>query len=351
MDDSKKEKKLTSEECRDELYHAFLHTPRLDWAQGVINNIISRLGESKLKLENYCPNGKRKIAIKMLAEALESNKVCKNLSITSFGLKDEELEPLVGMLKTNKVIIALDLSYNDITDKGVKCLAEMLKTNKALRAINLFGNNRITDQGTEVLHDVLINYKNSSLDICYVKVYTDSIRFPNVKKITDHLEHRQSGAVSKYVAEAKKEIELCLTKDLAKIVLGYLPENERAEIETERKKIRQERQDNAKDNSYQDEYKCIKYKEILAYSPPFLTLPLLYFLPALSDKMEGRAAEWLRAHTGNSIFPNAITITLSLIGAFLIGFGLYVYFCQRKPDSYTPVPEPPEETKKYLVSI
>jgi hypothetical protein len=351
MSDLKEEKRLTSEECEARLTHAFEHPPHLEQAQGVINDIISSLGEPKLKLKNlHLTNSvKRNLAIKMLAEALKNNSTCKELSLIGLRLEDKEVRFLADMLKDNKNILALDLSYNKITDVGFKYLAEMLKANKTLRVINLFGNDGITDQGTKVLHDILINYQNPSLEICHLKVFSNSIKFPWMKKITDHLAHRRSGAVSQYIAEAKQGIELCLPRELSEIVLGYLPENARIKNEAKKKQIRQ---GDSKDNNYQDDYNCIKYKEMVVYSPlPFIILPVMFLCCSLSDKVEGVEAEWLRAHTANSIFPNAITISLSLVAVGLISFGLLLYLCEMRPSTYTPVPEPAEQTKKYLVSI
>src|ERR1700722_3919247 len=99
MNESKEnQKKISSEECQKQLEHAFLHTPYLERAQNRINTIISRLGEPKLKLESFIlSDDRRKLAIKMLAKALESNTTCKGLSIMRSRLDDEDVRVLADM--------------------------------------------------------------------------------------------------------------------------------------------------------------------------------------------------------------------------------------------------------------
>ena len=101
-------KKISDEEFWAQLFYIFRPYSR-DPSQDAINTIISQLSGPVLDLSSVSSiTEKRKLALRMIAKALEDNKICKELS--AGGVSKEGLHILIDMLKINTSIVTLDLS-------------------------------------------------------------------------------------------------------------------------------------------------------------------------------------------------------------------------------------------------
>jgi Leucine Rich repeat len=108
------------------------------------------------------PTGEK---LKILCEALITNKSLNYLSLADNRLNEVDAQCLSEVLVNNHSITSLDLSYNDIGDAGTKLLSEALKTNNTLRSLELV-KNAIGELGTQYLCEALVtNHSLTTLDV------------------------------------------------------------------------------------------------------------------------------------------------------------------------------------------
>ncbi|UJR32891.1 hypothetical protein I4U23_020352 [Adineta vaga] len=103
------------------------------------------------------------IGAAMLAEALTSNNILTQLSLSVNHIDDDGVYALVKTLSIkNQTLTGLYLGYNRITDNGAKSLAQMLQINTSLTYLHLSGNN-ISNEGVRVL-SYAIEHHNSTIE-------------------------------------------------------------------------------------------------------------------------------------------------------------------------------------------
>jgi len=115
------------------------------------------------------------VGASIIAKALNGNTTLDILYLNKNYLSDKGIYTLTNTLSLNSSKLSLlGLQDTGITDEGAKYIAEMLKTNTAIDRL-LLSWNRISDQGVELLADVLGNH-NTTLQ---------TLRLSNNKLISD----------------------------------------------------------------------------------------------------------------------------------------------------------------------
>jgi Ran GTPase-activating protein (RanGAP) involved in mRNA processing and transport len=94
------------------------------------------------------------------------------LGLQDTGITDEGAKYIAEMLKTNTAIDRLLLSWNRISDQGVELLADVLGNhNTTLQTLRLSNNKLISDSSADFLVEMLKqNQTLKCLDICNCKL-------------------------------------------------------------------------------------------------------------------------------------------------------------------------------------
>ena len=88
--------------------------------------------------------------LKALANALRTDDVVTELTLSSAGMSDAGVANLCPVIPTMTSLVYVDLSYNAITDIGCKAVGVAIEKTNSVRRITLRGN-RIQDKGAELL--------------------------------------------------------------------------------------------------------------------------------------------------------------------------------------------------------
>lgn len=127
--------------------------------------------------------------ISMLISALNENTTLEGLSLCNNNITDDNVISLSRQLATNKCQLnRLALTSNEITDQGAEYLSQMLKTNQTLTQLWL-GFNKITNDGLKLLMDCLAHH-NRTLHILSL-AWNSSITDEGVDVIVEMLECNQ----------------------------------------------------------------------------------------------------------------------------------------------------------------
>ena len=108
------------------------------------------------------------IGASIIGKSLDGNSLLTTLELNHTRIGDTGIEYLSKILARNtSALTTLWIMNIEMTDTGVDFLAQMLKTNRILEKI-LLGKNNITDQGIQLLADVLFRHNRTLKELSFV---------------------------------------------------------------------------------------------------------------------------------------------------------------------------------------
>ncbi|XP_030631982.1 NLR family CARD domain-containing protein 3 [Chanos chanos] len=111
----------------------------------------------------------------------------ERLWVVATGLGCEGLRILAEALKSNRTVVDLRMAINHIGDDGAGYLADLLKSNRTLKDIRL-RDNQVTDKGAELIMAALL--QNTTLE--YLWMFDNKFSKEGVQKLKDFAKSRAS---------------------------------------------------------------------------------------------------------------------------------------------------------------
>ena len=381
-------KSLWSESWEGQLYEEFL---KFHPEQERVCDIISGLKQDKLILAK-CFTGAREnnkalrnIAVRLIAEALRTNKQCKRLVANYVHLDDDDASVLAEMLKENTSISVLDLNNNNIHEQGTIAIAKMLEVNTNIVKLNL-QSNIIGRQGVIAIAEMLEqNQSLLALDLRYCFLINEdceklapAICRPGNKLFICHLgddygeiflsDCKAKAKIEKFLGECFDNSRIHFFEDLNKKINDYTPlpndlnlsiieylepdfkflKNEKINHSNKNEILKEIRSEKIS-KAFNDAFICIVF---VGFILPAFTIAIIVSLQTFGcldfdlngidtfdykEFFEGDVKNFFQRKVGDTGLSNGVMIGLVMGGVLVLGLVAYYLNKQQKLRNYVPV--------------
>jgi Ran GTPase-activating protein (RanGAP) involved in mRNA processing and transport len=106
------------------------------------------------------------LSVKLLCEALKSNKTVQLVNLCGNDITNEGAKTLAAFLRENTTLTHLDVSYNQIGDEGIAAITESIRANTTMKAF-VFNNNPIKDPETQRRLIQALQHNNTAIGTAY----------------------------------------------------------------------------------------------------------------------------------------------------------------------------------------